>query len=451
MHGYSQEELLGKHLSVFHSPEQMPSVDAANKQIRETGSFSGEIWHVRRDGTSFPSHMYNWLLRDENGAIIGMIGTMRDITDRKREEEALREAEQRFHEIAERSTDVFWVSTADRKRAIYVSPEFEGIWNMPVEEMYENPLAFLDRIHPEDRESVIANMNGDQSLGFTSEYRVVRPDGSIRWVWSRGFPIHDAGGDTYRVAGIVTDITVQVEARQKDAEQKAALVHADRLTAIGRLAAGVAHEINNPLSVLYGMLQEQDASPESISPDEAAKMFQVAARIKRIVNDLLLFSRQTGDTKTAANLNDAVQRTVGLLKSQMDRQKVDLNLQLDPHLKEAELIEDQWQQVAMNLIFNAMDSMPDGGSLTIRTSHTDGDILLTIKDTGCGIKQEVLKQIFLPFFSTKEPDKGTGLGLSISHGIVEDHGGTINVESKPGQGSRFEIRIPALVPQESSC
>ncbi|MDY6954784.1 MAG: PAS domain-containing protein [Thermodesulfobacteriota bacterium] len=214
MHGYSPEELIGKNLSIFHSSEQLPSVDAANRQLKETGDFKGEIWHVRRDGTEFLTSMHNSLIKNAEGKPIGMLGTLRDINDMKRTEEALRESEEQFRLLAENINDAFWMSTPGIDKMIYVSPAYEAIWGRSRDSLYKSPQSFMEAIHPEDRDRVQAGLEGHAKGSWNFEYRIIQPDGSIRWINDRGFPIQNEQGDLAKMCGVATDITERKQAEE---------------------------------------------------------------------------------------------------------------------------------------------------------------------------------------------------------------------------------------------
>ncbi|GEM_PF-5462728 len=235
------------------------------------------------------------------------------------------------------------------------------------------------------------------------------------------------------------------EARQKEAWQQVQLMHADRLTTVGRLAAGVAHEINNPLAVLYGTIQRIDAGSILIDVvDQAAvdRMLRVSRRIRDIVSHLLTFARQRANEKTPYDINKLLSETLTLVSSHLVKSGIKLTMKLSESVPVVSVDQQQIQQVFLNLTFNATDAMPDGGELTIATDIAGDQIAISFQDTGCGISQENLGRLFVPFFTTKEVGEGTGLGLSISHGIVRAHEGEIEVKSTPGQGARFDILLP---------
>ncbi len=254
--------------------------------------------------------------------------------------------------------------------------------------------------------------------------------------------LHDPLSGKRFIIGIIRDITELYLAQQRERENQKQIIHADRLKNIGQLAAGVAHEINNPLAVLYNMIQDLNEMPQSCSPQKAEKMLHVARRIKEIVQSLLMFSRQSESGRSDENINDVIKDVLMLTSSQLARNKIELVLRFANDLPQLRLSHSQLQQVFMNIIMNAIDAMPGGGKLIIRTTAVNSIVKIEFEDTGHGIPEDIADKIFLPFFSTKEVGRGIGLGLSISYGIIEDHGGRLEVESKPGKGAIFTINLP---------
>lgn len=235
--------------------------------------------------------------------------------------------------------------------------------------------------------------------------------------------------------------------------QQSQLIESEKLSAIGQLSSGVAHEINNPLtSVLgYSELSVDKLKKESISKEdlkECAEFMKIvqeeAQHCKRIAQDLLSFSRRTKDEMALIDINKAVDAALVIAKFHIKKVPIELKVKLDPNLPKVMGDINQLQQVFLNMIVNARDAMEEGGQINIKTSKgKDGLIEAKFSDSGCGIPEDKLEEIFKPLYTSKEEGKGTGLGLSISHDIVEKHKGRIEVESKIGKGTTFIIKIPA--------
>jgi signal transduction histidine kinase len=221
-------------------------------------------------------------------------------------------------------------------------------------------------------------------------------------------------------------------------------MHADRLATIGQLAAGVAHELNEPLSNILGFSQLIKKCPGL--PDQAQqdieKTIIASLHAREIVKKLMLFARRMPPHKIQVNLNQLVEEGLYFLESRCTKEGIELVQALSPDLPEIIADPAQLTQVLVNLTVNAVQAMPQGGKLTVSTYVKEGYISLVVEDNGTGMSEEVKKNIFIPFFTTKDVHQGTGLGLPVVHGIVSSHGGSIKVESQLGSGSRFEVKLP---------
>jgi len=222
------------------------------------------------------------------------------------------------------------------------------------------------------------------------------------------------------------------------------LRHADRLATIGQLAAVIAHELNEPLGTILGFAQltkkSSGLSEQTRQDIERIEMASLHAR--EVIRKLMMFARQMPSKRTKVNLNSLVEDGLYFLESRCVKEGIELVRVLSPGLPDVTVDPAQLHQVLVNLAVNAIHAMPDGGKLIVQTASSEDYVSLIIEDTGTGMSKEVLKQIFIPFFTTKDVGQGTGLGLPVVHGIVTSHGGSIKVESKPGQGARFEVQLP---------
>lgn len=218
----------------------------------------------------------------------------------------------------------------------------------------------------------------------------------------------------------------------------------EKLASIGRLAAGVAHEINNPLTgvLTFAHLLRDKSNMDDQDRQDLDLIIHETSRAADIVRGLLDFARERAAFKEPLDINLVIQRTLKLIRNQKSFDRITITEQFQDGLPEVNGDMNQLQQVLLNLSLNACEAMPEGGKIAVRTSAENGKVLVTVTDTGCGIKKEHLDQIYEPFFSTKPVGKGTGLGLSVSYGIVQQHGGTIEVDSEEGKGTTFTIVLP---------
>jgi len=374
------------------------------------------------------------------------------LEDEKQAGLQLRESEERFRQLAENIDEVFWIRDVATSSVVYVSAAFEKIWGRPREYLYRSVLTWSDSLHADDRERVLAAAREKQALGTYDEtYRILRPDGSLRWIRDKAFPVKLADGTVHRIVGVAEDIT---EARLM--EEK--FLRAQRLEAVGTLASGVAHDMNNilaPMLMAAGLLKDKlhDRHDQEI----LLMVEQSAQRGAGIISQLLNFSRGADGVRCSVTLGHLIKEMSHLMQETFPKNIV-LRTVVEKSLASVVADATQLHQVLMNLCVNARDAMPDGGELSVEARNVQlseeearwhapapaGTYAeITVSDTGHGIPAEVMEHIFEPFFTTKEAGKGTGLGLATVAGIVKSHHGILTVESEPGRGSRFRILLPA--------
>jgi len=372
---------------------------------------------------------------------------------RQHTEAKLRESEERFQQLAEKSSEGFWFVAVNPQRVLYVSPGMERIWGLPAERFYEDATILVAAIHSNDqshvRESWDACLRG-KSPQFETEYRVVRPDGSVRWVLDGGTPIRDESGQIVRVSGVTRDIT-----ERKLSEGQ--MLRTQRLESIGTLASGVAHDVNNALAPILMATELLRMA----FPDEASEYLELihtsAKRAADMMKQLLTFAKGVEGERLLLQPRHLLREMEKLMKGSFPK-NIELQISFAKDLWTILGDATQLEQVLLNLCVNARDAMPNGGTLTLKAENTEIDTVYAstvpeakpghyvqwqVMDTGIGIPPEILDRIFEPFLSTKGPEKGTGLGLSTVTGIVKSHGGFIRVYSTLGQGSTFSIYLPA--------
>jgi two-component system, cell cycle sensor histidine kinase and response regulator CckA len=420
-----------------------------------------DYWHdeyrfLKADGTYAHVIDRGYVLRDDQGKALRMIGAMLDITDRKRAEEALRVSEQRFRSITEQTSDV--ISLTDHEGfIIYVSPSCRQVFDAESEEMVGRHFSdFLDEsavpVAMEGFQRAIEGRAQSKNL----ELLMKRKDGSRFYGELNGSAYASESGIGTLV--LIRDITERKQAEKEKQRLEEQFQQAQKLEAIGRLAGGVAHDFNNMLGVI---IANAESAEMGIRPDQPVyknihEILNASHRAADTVSQLLAFARKQTVSPRILDLDDTISGALKMLRRLIGE---DITLRWIPGKQVGKVRMDPTQvhQILANLIVNSRDAMCDGGTVTIQTankivdeshaaSHNglkSGDyVMLTISDTGKGMSPEVLESVFDPFFTTKEVGKGTGLGLPMVYGSVKQNDGFIYIYSEPGQGTTVKIYLP---------
>jgi PAS domain S-box-containing protein len=402
-----------------------------HEEFRVVRPGSGEMWI---EGRSTPE-------RKPDGSVVWR-GFLNDVTLRKGVEDTLRASEERFRQVTEGIREVFWLTDSAKDGIVYVSPAYEMIWGRSRQRLYEHPTDWLDAVHPDDRARVEAGLTRQMTGAYDEEYRIVRPDGALRWIRDRGFPVRDANGAIIRVAGVAEDVT---ERRSLEAQ----LRQAQKMESIGQLAGGVAHDFNNWLTVIVGSteLLAESVACNDMGMHAVEEIRAACDRATSLTKQLLAFSRKEVAEPRVLDLNALVADAEKLLRRLLG-EDVALRSELDPAIGNVRVDASQWVQVLINLAVNARDAMPTGGRLTIETRDVTIEgrrhVRLAVTDSGCGMTPEVKAHIFEPFFTTKGAGRGTGLGLAVVYGIVKQSGGHLDVQSESNAGTTFTMLLPTV-------
>ena len=361
---------------------------------------------------------------------------------------------QLFHEIFESIEEVVWVYDAVHDRIEYLSPSFARVWRRPDLPPPQTAAEWLALVHPVDRErmqSARADLRRSGTLDQT--FRIITPDGTIRWIHDRGTATRDEQGQITRIFGVASDITDQ---RQLEDQ----LRQAQKMESMGQLASGVAHDFNNWLTVIIGYVELLGNSLEenSLGARYVDEIRRASERATGLTRQLLAFSRKEAVEPRVIDFNGLVADTQKMLR-RLVGDDIAVEATLSPEVGLVKVDPTQWVQVLTNLAVNARDAMPTGGRLAIRTSteRVDGYtaarypgvtpgpfICLTVSDTGCGMTDEVIAQVFEPFFTTKPAGKGTGLGLAVVYSVVRGTGGFVQLSSRVGGGTTFRLLVPEV-------
>jgi PAS domain S-box-containing protein len=365
-----------------------------------------------------------------------------------------------FQLIVETIPEVFYLTDAER-RMLYVSPAFESLWGHSPDRLFGDRSAWLDLVHPDDRQSVADALARNIGKGqYEIEYRFIRADGATRWVSSRSTEICNPDGSLHRVVGVATDIT-----QRKELELQ--LRHSQKMEAVGQLASGVAHDFNNLLTIIKGNAAalHHALDPSDTHVARAIEIEEAATSAAALTKKLLGFSRRSVLSLKPVDLREIVRELVALLRRTLDP-RIQVEVEQPEVLNSVLADATELSQVLLNLCLNARDAMPDGGRLAIsmgrarvdhhRTEHTadgaTGDLVfLSVADSGHGIPADILSRIFEPFFTTKPEGQGTGLGLAIAFGVVKQHGGWIECTTSVGAGAKFTVYLPVGAGEHGEC
>jgi two-component system, cell cycle sensor histidine kinase and response regulator CckA len=463
MLGYNKEEFIGLPVTDLYLPEDQAEgvVERELSVAGDSGRFSGERWIVRKDGSRFPALVSLAGVLNRQGELVGFSKRLRDLTEVKQVEEELG----RSREALDLASEAAGLGTWDHNLLtgeLHLDSRARALLGFPP----DAPTSYrgwTTAIHPDDlpaAEEVLGRALREQQP-FTTEYRVVWPDGSVHWlaVIGRGSQSPTAGGPM-RMRGILLDMT-----ERKRTEER--LQEFMRLEAIGRLAGGIAHDLNNMLVAILGFsdLLGQSMEPQDPRLEDVRQINDAAERSAELTRQLLAFARRELIQPRKLDLNAIVRYAGGMLRPVLG-ENISLVMRLSPEVGPIHADPGRVEQILMNLVLNSRDAMPRGGQVTVETAgvtlEPDGSpwqqqsegppsgqyAMLAVTDTGHGMDPGTLQHIWEPFFTTKPAGKGTGLGLSVVYGSVKQSGGFVWVNSEVGRGTIVRVYWP-LMAQES--
>ncbi|MBU1864739.1 MAG: PAS domain S-box protein, partial [Candidatus Omnitrophica bacterium] len=416
----------------------------------------------RKDGSTFWMESVMTFLRDENGKAFSILGVSRDITERKNAEEKTNRAKEYAELLVKVSPSAIFTVDVNQ-RIINWNRKAEEITQYCADEMVgkectlfaEEPCWDKCGLYAEDVKKPIV----------AKECTILRKDGQKRIIAKNAGLIKDEKGNIIGGIEIFEDITERKQAEEKlrNAYQKLKdtqeqLIQAGKTAAMGQLAAGVSHELNQPLTGIKGFARAilMDLEGESPFREDLHKIIEQTDRMDRIIKNVRLFARKSEFILKELDINQPIEDSFMLLNEQLKVQNIKVNKFLSKNLHKIEGDTNQLQQVFLNLITNARDAIDslnraEGGQITVKTalSGEGNNIEVEFTDTGCGVSNENLEYIFNPFFTTKGPDRGIGLGLAIVYRIIENHKGRIEITSEVGKGTGFKITLPIENKEES--
>ncbi len=461
--GHPPEFFVGKnHFSLYPNKENQDIFG----QVLETG----KPYHAFERPFTYPDQpekgitYWDWSahpIKGDDGCVNALILCLVDVTERRKAREELEEIQENFRLVTEAMEDVFWISTPGREKMIYINPAYERIWGESRKNLYEDPKSFLDHVHPEDRDIVAADVKGHEKGEWSFEYRIVRPDGSIRWIHDRGFPLLDEEGHLKLMADIASDITEQKAMEQEIRQYIEELERSNQ--ELENFAYISSHDLQEPLRKIQtfgGRLAEKYADKlGEDGRDYLERMNRAATRMRRLIDDLLIYSRITTKAKpfgpvcleeiipeALSNLENLIEETGGSVNAE----DISLRIEADPT---------QMLQLFQNLIGNGLkfhrpnvppvvhidvELVPTSRYHSGAEARSPKACRIIVRDNGIGFDEKYLERIFEPFqrLHGRFEYAGTGMGLAICRKIVDRHGGNVTAQSKPGEGTTFIVILP---------
>ena len=444
--GYSAEEVLGRDVSFIYLEEELRSgrISEMRDRVLRGETFRGEVGQLRKDGKVLRIYLTVTSLKDEDGRIIGFLGIGQDITERAELQEKILHAKRELQAMFDAIPDIIFMRSPDFKiiRANNAAFSYFGgrkiLWtpcyglrgfSSPCPDCPGNEAVSAKKAEPFEFQH-----NG--KIFRVYQYPVLRTDGSL-----------------YAVISLMQDVTEAKLLQEKQRELELRLIQESKLSAVGMLASGIAHNINNPLTSIIGraqlLLMDHPELEEDLSP-----IIHQAKQIEAIVHNLTYKTRQEQTRKKQRlDLNHLLKQELEFLKADLDfKHKVEKEYDFDESLPPIWGVYSDFSQSLLNIIRNALDAMykSERKKLTVRTYHDEENIYIEVGDTGCGIPEEVLPHIFEPFFTTKplageahgDEPTGTGLGLSTCRQLLGGYRAEISVKSKLGEGTTFTVKIP---------
>ena len=462
--GQSFNELKGwGWLNAVHPDDQAHTVQVWSVAVANRALYKVEHRLRRHDGIYRDMSVRAVPLVEEDGTTREWIGVYTDITDRKQAEAALQESETRFRSFAENSRDVIWITDPHEYRLIYVSPSYERVLGRPTDEVYTDLAHFLESVHPDDRIRVRAAWEQCTQGAFSYEYRVIRPDKSMVWIYDRGFPIYNQNELLY-VGGIAEDITDRKVAEQEREQllhrAQAARESAEQANRIkDEFLAVLSHELRSPLNPILGWAKLlRGGKLDPVRSGEALATIERNATLQsQLIEDLLDISRIMRGKLTLdpapVSLSFVISAAIETVRLAAEARTIGIDVYLESNVGQVYGDAGRLQQVVWNLLSNAVKFTPTGGRVEVRLIQINDRAQLQVIDTGKGISPEFLPYVFEHFRqedgATTRKFGGLGLGLAIARQIVELHGGTIAVASPgEGQGATFTVQLP-LAPRSN--
>jgi len=450
MLGLTPGEVIGRRKWDFVFEEDLPAVRALFERRRAGASEQADVRFRRRDGAAVWALMSARPVVGDGGEFRGCLDMFTEVTERKKWEATLALGEERLRLALDAGLMGAWEWDRNSGRVHWDGTLF-GLLGVPETSAPLTIESFFDRVHPEDRAALRRQLTAAADSGgqFEGEFRIVRPDGEVRWLVCKGRVSRAGSDESPKMHGVSYDVTDRRRAEDNLRETTRQLWQAARLAGVGELAASIAHELNNPLGTVA--LRVERLLAKTPADDPRRRSLEVVegevGRMGDLVSNLLQFSRAGRDQVSTVDVPEEITKTLELVGHHLRKRQIRVEPDFGPGVPHIQADRQQLRQVFLNLFTNAADAMPAGGRLIprVQPGRLSADapaVVVEVADTGVGIPPDVLNRVFEPFFTTKDEGKGTGLGLAICRRIVQQHRGTLEIESRTGLGTTVRVTLP---------
>jgi PAS domain S-box-containing protein len=439
-------------LQRVHPDDQAKVREISEAAGRDKVDYEADYRIIHPDGEIRDIHVVAHPVFNPSGDLVEYVGTVMDVTERRRSEEKLRQSEAYLAEAQKLTHTGSWAWDVPERRALHLSEEWYCVYGFNPEEGMPTWERRLKRIHPDDRtaqQQAIERAISEKS-DYEVEYRILLPDGTVRHVQSVGHPVLDASGNLVQFVGSSTDITARSQAEEALRQAHADLARISRITTMGELTASLAHEVNQPIAAAVTDANtclrwlNRDHPDLEEAREAASRVVKDATRAAEIISRTRLLFKKVNPEWQSVDLSEIIREMVGLMGGEASRYSISVRTELAAGLPPVMGDRVQLQQVLMNLILNSIEALKDVDGpreLTIQSQPADdGHVLLSVSDTGVGLPPQRADQIFNAFFTTKS--HGTGMGLRISRTIVESHGGRLWASDNSPRGASFCFTLP---------
>jgi PAS domain S-box-containing protein len=442
----------------IHPDDRVKVSEVVETAGREDTEFELDFRIVHPGSEIRDIHVVGHPVVGPSGGLVEFVGTVMDVTERKRAEGALRRSEAYLAEAQRLTHTGSWAYNIDTKDLVHSSEEHSRLFGFAPERGVPSFEELIQRIHPEDRAPAMQEFETPSPGGtdFDAHFRIVHPDGAIKYVYGTGHPVFNESGDLVEFFGTVIDITERKRAeeeRERLRQAQADLAHVNRVTTMGELTASLAHEVNQPIAAavtnantcLRWLTRDHPDLEEARAA--ALRIVKDGTRAAEIISRIRLVFKKGAPERELVDANDVIREMIVLLRGEATKHRISFRTELAADLSKVMGDRVQLQQVVMNLIVNSIDAMKDVDDkreVVIKSQRAENaHILVSVSDTGMGLPPQQEDQIFNAFFTTKP--HGTGMGLRICRSIIESHGGRLSATGNSGRGATFQFTLPTTL------